>query len=259
MVTIGLINGFQLLLLIFVRIFGMMIIAPFFTSMVIPSRVKVILAVLTAIIMLPLVSQLNVKPEMQPLRFLMQIGGEALIGITIGFMMTLFFTAFQFAAQMFSVQMGLSITMVFDPQAQIQIPIMGQLLSMFAVLVFLSVGAHHHLLNGIFYSYKTIPVLQVTGHASVFAKSITEGFVRMFGASIMIGLPMIGTALLISVTMGILAKTAPQLNILMLGFPLQILVGLLVLVVALPLIFQFISNWITYGLNYTMKTIGVTL
>lgn len=259
MVTIGMIQGFQLFLLIFVRILGMMTVAPFFTSMVIPYRVKAILAVLTAVIMLPLISTMSVKPELDLVRYLMQIGGEALIGIVIGFMMAVFFTAFQFAAEMFSVQMGLSITMVFDPQAQIQISIIGQMLSMFSIMVFLALGAHHQLLNGVFYSYQTIPVLEVTGHASIFSRSITVAFTRMFGAAIMIGLPIIGTALIISVTLGILAKTAPQLNILMLGFPLQILVGMLMLVVALPLIFQFISNWITYGLDYTLRTIGVKL
>ena len=94
--------------------------------------------------------------------------------------------------------------------------------------------------------------------APIFAKGVVGAFVKMFGAAILIALPMITTALLISVTLGILAKTAPQLNVLMMGFPIQIVVGFSVLIMAVPLIFGFIANLITESLNY-MSTVFVGL
>ncbi len=254
MVTIDLIVKFQLFLIILARMLAMFMVAPFFSSRIIPMRVKGIFAFFIAVILFPMISTLGIKPELSIIPFLLQIAGEVLIGLAIGFLVAIFFTATQFAGQLFSVQMGLGISMVFDPQAQVQMPILGQLLSIFAIMVFLLVGAHRHLITAVYQSYFTLPALSIGDAAPIFAKGVAGAFVKMFGAAILIALPMITTALLISVTLGILAKTAPQLNVLMMGFPIQIIVGFTVLIMAVPFIYGFIANLISESLRY-MSTV----
>jgi len=250
------VRNFQLFLLVLVRLLGMMVVAPFFSSLAIPFRMKALLAFFTSIILYPMVAGLGMQPSLEALPYILEITGQLLVGVLIGFLVGLFFVAFQFAGQLFSVQMGLSISMVFDPQHQIQLPILGQMLSFFGVLLFLSVDAHHQLLSSVFLSFKSVPFFSVADNAARIAKGAGVAFIKMFGAAIRIALPMIATAMLISVTLGILAKTSPQLNVLMLGFPIQIGAGFIVIYFAVPLLFRFMSGWIKEGIQFTMKLVG---
>jgi flagellar biosynthetic protein FliR len=256
MIDTGLLLQFQVFLLVFARIFGMMVLAPFFSSMAIPFRFRATLALFVTLIMVTLVLKIPVRPEISIVHYILQLAGELLVGMAIGFLVGVFFTSISFAAELFSMQMGLSITNVFDPQAQIEVPVLGQMLSMFGILVFISVGGHHHLLNGIWTSYSSLPVLEVSRHAGPLAQGASAAFTGMFGIAIKIALPMIGVSFLLSVSLGILAKTAPQLNILMLGFPLQIMVGLLVLMASLPFIFRFVANVISQSIVFAMRVMG---
>lgn len=256
MIDTGLVIQFQVFLLVFARIFGMMALAPFFSSLAIPFRFRATLALLVTLIMVTLVLKVPVRPEISIVHYILQLVGELLVGITIGFLVGVFFSALSFAAELFSMQMGLTITNVFDPQAQIEVPVLGQLLSLFGVLVFIAVGAHHHLLNGIWSSYGSLPVIEISRQAGPFAQGAAAAFSGMFGVAIRIALPLIGVSFLLSVSMGILAKTAPQLNILMLGFPIQILVGFLVLIASLPFMFRFVGNVISESIAFALRVMG---
>ena len=261
MVDSGLLLQFQVFLLVLARVFGMLVLTPFFSSLVIPFRVRALLAFFVALIMVTLAlgaAAGAIKPELSVLPFILQLVGELFVGMTIGFIVAVYFAAFSFAAELFSVQMGLSITMVFDPQAQIEVPVIGQLFSLFAVLVFIGVGAHHHVLNGIWSTYTSLPVLEISRASGPFAQGVAAAFVAMFSAALKIALPIISVAFLISLSMGILGKTAPQLNLLMLGFPIQILVGLTVMLACLPFIFRFMGAVISQSVQFAMRVMGVT-
>lgn len=247
---------FQLFLFILVRMFGMMAIAPFFSSLAIPFKVKALLSFFISIVLFPMVAKLGIQPAAETVPYVLELVGQVMVGVIIGFLVGIFFSAFQFAGQLFSVQMGLSISEVFDPQHEIQLPVLGQMLSLFGALLFVSVGAHHQLIAATFGSFKSLPFLVVADNAARVAEGAGAAFIKMFGAAIKIALPMIATALLISVTLGILAKTAPQLNVLMLGFPIQIGVGFIILMVVTPMLFRFMSEWIQEGLRFTMRLVG---
>jgi len=256
MIDSGLLLQLQVFLLVLARIFGMLALAPFFSSIVIPIRARATLALFVAFIMVALALRAPIRPEIALLPYILQLVGELLVGIALGFIVAVYFAAFAFAAELFSVQMGLSITMVFDPQAQIEVPVIGQLFSLFSVLIFVGVGAHHHLLNGIWSSYTTLPVLELARAAGPFAQGVAAAFSAMFGAALKIALPMIAVSFLLSLSLGILAKTAPQLNILMMGFPIQILVGLAVMLACLPFIFRFVGEVISQSIAFAMRVLG---
>ena len=145
-----------------------------------------------------------------------------------------------------------------DPLSQISVPLIGQLKNMVALLIFLVVSGHHFLIKAIYRSYELAPLIAISGGgASDLMKFLVHSMTGMFIIALKIALPVMGTIFLVSVSLGVLAKAAPQMNILMLGFPLKIIVAFGVLIVITPMIirimhvslertFKFISGVLIY-------------
>jgi flagellar biosynthetic protein FliR len=171
-----------------------------------------------------------------------------MIGIILGFFLNIIFAVFQVAGQFFSLQMGFGASQVFDPLAQIQIPLMGQFLNIAGMFTFLVIsGAQKLLLVGVYRSFQSIRAVDlVAGRSyllSLFLRSLGELFVN----SLTIAFPILGTLLLVSVTMGLLAKAAPQMNLLMMGFPIAIGTALIVIAAATPFLIGAFSRLLEGG------------
>jgi flagellar biosynthetic protein FliR len=159
------------------------------------------------------------------------------VGLFVGFLVSVIVSAFQLAGEYFSVQIGFGINEVLDPLAQVSIPLIGQLKNLIGLLIFLVIGGHHFLIKAIYRSYELVPVVSLGPGASAgMLKFLTHIFSGMFVVALKIALPVMGTVFLISVTMGVLSKAAPQMNIMMLGFPLKIMVAFGVIMLTSPLI-----------------------
>ena len=125
--------------------------------------------------------------------------------------------------------------LIFCKSVQIQIPLMGQFLNIVGMFTFLTIsGFQKLLLVGVYRSFQTVKAIDlVTGRGylfSLFLKSLGE----LFGNALTISFPILGTLLLVTVTMGLLAKAAPQMNLLMMGFPLAIGTAFIILILAMP-------------------------
>jgi len=165
--------------------------------------------------------------------------GEVLIGIIMGFIIILVFTVFQIAGQMFSVQMGFGASQVYDPLSQIQIPLLGQFLNLIAMLVFLVTGGMKKIfLTGIYRSFSVVKASDLFAQQDMLVSYFTGILGNLFEQSIIIAIPIMGTLILLSVTMGLLAKAAPQMNLLMVGFPIQISVGFIMMLAAMPFLIE---------------------
>jgi flagellar biosynthetic protein FliR len=249
---------FQVFLLIMMRMNSMMIIAPFFSSGVIPFRVKAIISFLITLVIFPVIAKDGYIIPGDIGGYSLLIIKEVLIGLYLGFLVSLIFTAFQLAGEYYSVLTGFGFSEVMDPLAQVSIPLIGQLKNMIGLLVFLVLNGHHFLIKAIYRSYELVPLV-------TFGEGVYEGLIKyvvysmsgMFIVALKIALPVLATVFLVEVSLGILAKAAPQMNILMLGFPIKIVVAFGVLIIISPLIirimyvslersFQFISNVLIY-------------
>jgi len=165
--------------------------------------------------------------------------GEVLIGILMGFIIILVFTVFQIAGQMFSVQMGFGASQVYDPLSQIQIPLLGQFLNLIAMLVFLVTGGMKKIfLTGIYQSFSVVKASDLFAQREMLVSYFTKVLGNLFEQAIIIAIPIMGTLILLSVTMGLLAKAAPQMNLLMVGFPIQITVGFVMMLAAMPFLIE---------------------
>src|SRR5512147_2149526 len=128
--------NFQLYLIIIFRIYAMLQTAPLFSSGSVPQVAKMGICLFTAVVLFPGVQQRGYALPEDFLSYGLLLVGEALIGIIIGFFLTLIYSAFQVAGELFSLQMGFGASEVFDPLAQIEIPILGQFFNLVAMYVF---------------------------------------------------------------------------------------------------------------------------
>ena len=252
-------------LLIAVRAFAMIQTAPLLSSEAVPQTAKIALAGLTAfaviptaeiftavnspngIVTLPGGNLSDLRYETFSLRFLMLLIGEGLIGIIIGFYMTVIFAAFSTAGQFFSLQMGFGASETFDPVAQVENPLMGQYFNLVSMLIFAAIGGFQLLFAGFWRSVQTINVMSLIDGREHVVGMFASGLSRLFVDAIVISLPILGTLFLTSLTTGLISKAAPQVNILSEGFPISITAAFLLIFASLPFMVEAFGRVIDSG------------
>jgi flagellar biosynthetic protein FliR len=247
----------QVFLLVFFRIIAMVQIAPLISSTAIPQVAKVGFALFVAALVFPSVLERGYVLPDRALHYFILLLGEVLIGIIIGFFLLLIFAAFQLAGQFFSLQMGFGASQVFDPLAQIEIPLMGQFLNIVAMFVFLSTsGFYKFVFVGVHRSFMALKAVDlVSGRGFVF-DSFLLSLGQLFNVALTISFPILGTLFLISVSTGLLAKAAPQMNLLMMGFPMAIGVAFILLLLITPLLMNSFSRIIDTGFDRLAALLG---
>jgi flagellar biosynthetic protein FliR len=246
----------QLFLLVFFRIIAMVELTPLLSSSSIPQLAKIGFAFFVAAAAFPGVLASNYAIPSDAVDYFLLVLGEVAIGLLIGFILNLIFSAFQLAGQFFSLQMGFGASEVFDPQSQVEIPLMGEFLSLIAMLVFIALaGTTKFLLVGVQSSFEHLRAVDLVTQREGIMSLLVNGLAGLFQSALQISYPILGTLLLVSVAMGLLAKAAPQMDILTMGFPVSIGVSFLVLFATLPFLmsamgriidgsFQFLSGFI---------------
>lgn len=230
----------QAAVLIFVRVGAILITAPLFSSRSIPAHVKVGLSFMLAVIVFPLVS-VNEGFTLPLISLGVAMTGEVLIGVIIGFTARLLFAAVQLAGQLVGFQMGFGIVNVIDPQTSAQVSIIAQFENIITLLTFLALNAHHWFIMAIAKSFEVVPLLTFS-----FTNSLMEALVQlscdMFVVAAKVAAPIIAILLFTSVALGLLARTVPQMNIFIVGFPLKLAIGLLAVGLTLPLLSTILRN-----------------
>jgi flagellar biosynthetic protein FliR len=163
------------------------------------------------------------------------------IGVTIGISVKLLFTGIQLAGQIAGYQMGFAVANVVDPSTSLQIPILAQFYNLTAMLVFLAIDAHHMFFAALVDSYAVIPPLSMP------IGSQLVGFVMnlagdMFVVAIKVGAPLIAVMLMVSVGLGLVARTVPQIHIFIVAMPVQILIGLATILVVMPYLTAYLID-----------------
>lgn len=224
------IDGFLILL---GRLSGLFLSAPIFSSRQIPGRIKILLLVVLAAMLsffIPLRMPVTIDNAGM---FLAAVVVEVAVGYTIGFIAYMLFGAIQLAGQVMDMQMGFGIVNVVDPQSGTQIPLMGNLVQIMALLMYLAIDGHHYLLQAVLQSYQVIPVLGFYLSPS-FLDLLVAISVQLFVIAVKLSAPVIIAILTADVAMGFIARTVPQMNVFIVGLPLKILVGFFALMILLP-------------------------
>jgi flagellar biosynthesis protein FliR len=235
------------------RILGLIMVAPVFGHRAVPGRVKIGLGVFIALIIAP---ALPPMPDVglgswHGLFILVQ---QLLIGVAIGFIMRVVFAAVEAAGEIVGLQMGLGFASFFDPQSAGQTLVLSRFFNMLAILVFLAVNAHLLLLGVLVESFQTLPIstqpLAAAGFYNVAAFGST-----VFAVGLQLALPLITILLMTNLALGILTRSAPQLNIFAIGFPITLGVGLIVLDLTLPYFVPQLEQMLQNGFDATATVI----
>lgn len=233
-------NQVGFFLLVFVRVSGMFIMSPVFGSRNVPKSVKAGLALIIAYCLFPLVfNSAAVIPE-HFLPYVLMVIGELLVGLILGFVSSLIFSAIQMTGQLLDMQIGFGIVSILDPLSGQQTPLIGNFKYILSFIVFLSINGHHVLLSALFSSFKLIPVTGVVMPIAL-AEFMVNMVTWMIVIALKISLPVIVALLLTDMALGILARTMPQMNIFVVGVPGKIIIGIFVLSIALPFYIIFLE------------------
>ena len=209
---------FEKLLLVILRVGGIMTVAPIFGHRNVPKMVKIGLILLLSIILLPTLANVPVELPSELFSMTGVLAKEVVAGLAVGFTSLLLFIAVQFAGNIIGLQMGFGIVNVIDPNSQAQVPLIGQFQFILAMLIFLSLNGHHLLISAIANSFQVIPLGQIT-FTSLTSEILIRAIVDTIALAIKLGAPCIVTLFLLDVSLGIIARTVPQMNIFIVGFP----------------------------------------
>lgn len=232
-------------LLIFARIFAMLLVLPMF-SMRSASRVaKVALAGYMAFFIfgtcdlsyyLPYIAQ----DGSFSMEYFLILIGEVLIGIILGFFITMIFSAFSTAGQFLAFQMGFSAASSYDSLSQVENPLMGQFFNLIAMLVFMQTHWFQKLfLQGLVTSFSSLNAISIVQATESIVKFVISGLSSLFVDALVISLPVMGSLFLISICTGLLTKAAPQMNLLSEGFPIMIMLAFVIIAFILPDMIDF--------------------
>ena len=235
----------------FLRFLALMSSAPLFShaSVPVPLRVGLSLAI-TTVVAIPLVGGPFVPPFSAAGAVL--IVQQVVVGVGIGLAMQLVFAAVTLAGDLVGLQMGLSFASFVDPQNAEQTPIIGGFLSLVLMLVFLAINGHLALIAALVDSFRVMPMTP-DGWGALDAMRLVEAGAGVFATGLALALPVIGALLLVNLTLGVLTRTAPQLNLFAVGFPITLGVGLVMLLLALPFALPALQQALERGLALLVR------
>lgn len=215
-----------------------MLVAPVLSARTIPAMVRAAVAVLLTGLLIAVTPMVAEGFALGP----GALASEMVVGLGIGFGAAVLLAGAELAGDVLAVQTGLSGANTLDPLTGMGTAVLGQLLSLFVMVLFLVTGGHLVLLDALAQSFQVIPAgvgIDVTAGAW----EIGQIFGLLFVQGLRFAAPIIAAVSIGYVALGVLARTSPQLNMLAVAFPLQIGLGFFMLAGALPLAATFYANW----------------
>ena len=217
-------------ILLFARMSGLVAFFPFFNHMRIPMVVKTSVVLFLTIFLFPYATVIPLNLTL--MEFTFAVAMELMLGFMAGLVAYLVFAALEIAGEQISFVMGFTMASVIDPQTGVNTPLMAQLLMMLALVIFLAFDGHHMLLLFYHYSLGELPLGGFYPHISLW-NYLTNAVVNMFLLGFILSFPVKAISLLSDVIFGMLMKTMPQFNLLVVGFPIKIMLAYVVMIAVL--------------------------
>ncbi|WP_210493784.1 flagellar biosynthetic protein FliR [Patulibacter sp. SYSU D01012] len=224
-------------ILVLARISPLFALAPLFSSKMVPARVRGIVAVALALGISPLALDGATVPD-QPLAYFELLVKEIVVGAAFALALACVLAGFHAAGQLLDIQIGFAFGATVDPITGNQGAILGQVYSLVGVAVILAMGGDTLMIQGLARTYTLVPLTEFPQ-----LPTMVSGVVSAFGgillAALEVGAPVLLTLLLTDAAFAMVSKVVPQLNVFAVGFPVKVVVGLLMIIVTLP----FAAGW----------------
>jgi flagellar biosynthesis protein FliR len=238
-------GDFNLFVLIAVRVLAMTEVAPLLSGQGVPQVAKVGLSGFAAAVVFPSVKAAGYAVPDDGMAFALLIVGEAMIGLLMGFFLSIVYSAFTTAGQFFSLQIGFGASETYDPLAEIELPLMGQFLNLIAMFIFVATSGFQRLfLIGVQGSFEAMRAIDLVSRRDDLVAFLLRSTGALFQQALILSMPVLGTLFIISVAMGLLSKAAPQMNLLTEGFPITLMVTFFILLSSLPFMMEAFSHLI---------------
>ncbi len=225
-------------LLIFVRISTIVALLPVFGSWSIPFQLKVGLSLLLAVILYSSIMSKGAVTaiEFSPGLFILLIMKEVMVGLAIGFVSSMLFTAVQFAGMLIDTEIGFGFVELADPFSDEPITVLGQFQVIIFTILFLLFNGHYFLILAIQKSFELVPLMGVNLTGDKIMAHIITMISNIFILALKFSAPVYVTLFLTELALGVIARTVPQINIFFVGMPLKIIVGIGATIIALPML-----------------------
>jgi flagellar biosynthetic protein FliR len=235
--------------LVLVRISGVMIFSPFFSSEAIPRQVKIGFSLVLAWLLMPIAANLpGVHAELSMVAVL----SELTTGLIFGLSLSLLMEILGFAGQVLGFQFSFSLVNVLDPNSSVETPLLSQLLNLLGVLVILAAGLDRTLLSAFMRTFIAVPIgtAWLSPHTSLRLIHMASG---IFLAGVQLAAPVLGATLLVELAIALVGRLSPQLPVMFVGIPMKTLIGYTVLIGSLGIWPRFIEAHFDALLNQAMQ------
>lgn len=243
---------YRVLLLMF-RTGALVMTVPVFGHISIPRILRVWFIILLAVLIFPSSVVSDITPPSTMLHLALVILSELAVGFLMGFAVIILFSAVQFAGHIIGLQMGLAVANVIDPMSAGQISVISEFYYILSLLIFLLINGHHIVIEALVRSFELVPL-----GGAVFGANIETYFIDLsfmvFVVGIKLAAPVVVTLFIINAILGIVARTVPQMNVFIVGFPLAIGVGLAFIGFSFPF-FYMLLNKVFMGLEGNLISI----
>ena len=238
----------------FTRIGACLMVAPMFGARFVPVRMRVLLAVALTALVAPLTPSTGIAP-FSPQGFVV-VAQQLLIGVALGFAMQVVFDALGLAGQLLANSMGLSFAFNVDPLRGSSTAALGQLYIILATLTFLALGGHLALLEVLVQGFTTMPIgTEGLGREGLWNLVLWGG--QLFAGAIAIALPGVTALLIVNLAFGVVSRAAPSLNLFAVGFPISLVVGLLVVLAGIGPLQEGVAQLIAQGFEFIRALSGM--
>ena len=233
--------------LLLVRTGALMVFFPFFSNQQIPVSIKSSLALILAIFLLPLTPRVQL-PEAGVQYLILETLAELLFGLCAGVLLNIVFAILSLAGEQISMIMGFSMATVMDPQSGVSTPLISNTLTLMALTAFLLFDGHHLVLQFLAKSMEMMP-LGTFYPSEHLLRYIAKSVVNLFLFGFIIAFPILAVSLMADFIFGMLMKTMPQFNLLVVGFPIKIAISFAVLMAIISAIIKLFTVLMTSALN----------
>jgi flagellar biosynthetic protein FliR len=245
---------FQSFVLILMRVAPILFLMPVLSSGNLPNLLKVGLALTTSLILLPAVKLNPGLLPQEPSMFGFFLIRELMIGLILGLTIKLIFTGLQIGGELAGFQMGMMMANVVDPQSGVNAPVLSEFQYLLGVLLFLAIDGHHWFFRALLQSFSLLAPGDLTIRAELYRHLLGLSG-KMFAIAVQLAAPVMAVLLFTHISLGILAKAVPQVNILMTSFPLTICLGLLFLYFSVEILFPYFQSAIEGACRGLVSTV----
>lgn len=216
----------------FMRVGMVFAVMPVFGGRMVPIRIRLILTVLVTAVLIPVIPSTPMVDPLSASGILIGIQ-QLLIGLIMGLVLQMVFSALTIGGHAIATGMGMGFASMVDPQNGVNVPVIGQYYTILATLLFLILDGHLFLIGMLADSFHSMPVaVDGISRQSLWDVAVWGG--RMFAAGVLMALPAVLALKITNLAFGVITRTAPQLHLFSIGFPITILLGFVVMFVSLP-------------------------